>query len=121
MARQTAWFAGELITHTRLNECQSDYVSQSDTNDQTVGGKLTIGGDLVVGGSFTFGAQGSVTGRYTLGNPITVAHNLASEPTKCVLGVKGAQPYACGWQADGTNIYFYPNTAAEVTISYIAW
>jgi len=121
MARQTAWTDGEICNAARLNEGQSDYVSQSDTGAQTVAGDLTIAGDLTVTGSLSFGASGSVTGRYTPGNPITVAHGLGTTPDNVVYGVKGAQPYACGWQADATNIYFYPNTAAVVTISYIAW
>ena len=121
MARQTTWSDGEKITAARLNECRDDYLSQSDPAAQSIASDVTIAGDLVVSGSFTFSCSGSITGRYTPGNPITVAHGLGGTPDNVVYGVKGAQPYACGWDADGTNIYFYPNTAAEITISYIAW
>lgn len=122
MARATPPTAGSKAKSQEWpKDITEDYVSQTDTNDQTVGGKLTIAGDLVVSGSFTFSASGSVTGRYVPGTPITVAHGLGGTPSNVVLGVKGAQPYACGWTADATNIYFYPNTTAEVTISYIAW
>lgn len=125
MARVTAPVAGSRTYHTvTFPALFIDYVSQTDANAQNIAGDLTIAGNLVVNGSFTFGAQGSVTGRVIPGTPptpITVAHGLGYTPTKCSPGVNGAQPYAVGWTADGTNLYFYPNTTAEVTISYIAW
>jgi len=122
MARVTAPSTGSTTYHTvTFPALFLDYVSLTDTNPQTIVSDVTIQGNLTVSGSLSFGASGSVTGRYSPGNPITVAHGLGSTPSNVVYGVKGAQPYACGWQADATNIYFYPNTAAEVTISYIAW
>ena len=115
MARVSAPSSGGKIASSWGNDLRLDYLSQTDTNPQT------IAGDLTVAGSFTFGGRGLATGT----SPITVVHGLTdvtSANTVVLLTPMGAQPsYRCSYSIDATNITIYHNAAASLTVSWHAF
>jgi len=117
LARQTAWSEGEKITAARLNECQSDYVSQSDAGAQSVEGDFQVKGNLTVDGTLTIGGMGIASGS----SPITIAHGLTGATTAntaVFATVLAAQTYEVSYNVDATNIYIYHNKVGSATVSY---
>ena len=117
MARQTAWSEGEKITAARLNECQSDYVSQSDAGAQSVEGDFQVKGNLTVDGTLTVGKVGIASGS----SPIKVAHGLAGVTTANTgvsAKVLATQTYETSYNVDATYAYIYHNKVGSATVFY---
>jgi len=62
----------------------------------------------------------SKRGIATVANGGTIAHGLGLTPTTVFVNAKALQPYATGWNVDGTNITVYHNAAGSLTVSYWA-
>jgi len=81
-------------------------------------GRGFIGGAVISG---EVGLAGTwATGTATGSNPITKAHGLGGIPSLVLTGINAAQPYVVSWTADATNLKFYHNAAATLTIHYAA-
>jgi hypothetical protein len=70
-------------------------------------------------------AAGFLQGTWTAGscagtNPITKAHGLGGTPSIVLCLPNALQPYVVSYNADATNIIFYHNAAASLTIKYLA-
>ena len=121
MARATAPTTGAKADPTLWpTAINTDYVSQTDTNAQTVGGDLAIAGNLTVTGSYTFGAHGLASGS----SPITVAHGLSgvtSSNTVVLLCARAAQPYTLAYDIGAVNITIRHNAASSLTVSWHAF
>lgn len=96
-------------------------VADLTDHNKVVHDALDIDADTVDG----VHASGFLAGTWTTGtatgaNPITKAHGLAGTPTIVLTGIDAAQPYVVSWTADATNIVFYHNAAASLTVTYAA-
>jgi len=91
------------IDRTPYNALIDDYLSQTDTGEQNIAGKVVF--------ATVFEGTGSGT------SPITIAHGLGDTPTKVFPSANALQPYALGWTADATNVYVYHNAAGSLTVS----
>ena len=94
-------------------DTDADNVVESADNADTVDGFHAT--DLGTGLAGTW-ATGTATGS----NPITKAHGLGGIPSLVLTGLNAAQPYVVSWTADATNLKFYHNAAATLTIHYAA-
>lgn len=147
MARATTQSSGEKATAEWINTLINDYLSQSDTELQTIARldhvtfqpinppltaearlfydmtakklKLYNGTSWLVIPAFDPGGE-TATGTASGTNPIVKAHGLSGAPQIVVLGINAVQPYVASWNSDATNITFYHNAAGSLTISYLA-
>jgi hypothetical protein len=104
-------------------DTDTDNVVESADNADTVDGvhAADIDADTVDGvHAAGFFAGTWVTGTCTGSNPITTPHGLGGVPSLVLYAINALQPYAASYNADVTNIIFYHNAAASLTIKWAA-
>lgn len=82
---------------------------------------LNINADRLDGIHASGFLQGTwASGICNLAKGVGTPHGMGGTPTRVFPSANAPQPYAIGWTADNTNIYFWHNAAATLIINWLA-